>query len=294
MKMPCLLFYYLFQSVTQQFRNCGKSRSHRASKMVKRMRNMKNRTISSDIKRALSGRGFLTGVAGMALIIALSSMESIIGVVRNPTPLHNGYHAQFIMNALSTDWVTVALPILCALPYTTAFVDDIKSGFIKQYLPRSGKAAYIKGKLVACALSGGLAPFIGILFAYGLAALIFTPMELALSPDEVAQPYFTQLFSSAVLFFFSGAFWSLVGFSFAALTQSRYMAYASPFILYYVLIILSERYFDGLYVLYPKEWLLPSEVWKFGNFGVTLLLTELMALLCIGFTIIAKRRLSNV
>lgn len=255
---------------------------------------MNNRTISSDIKRALSGRGFLSGVAGMALMIALSSLEGIIGVVRNPAPLSNGYHAQFVMDSLSTDWVTAALPILCALPYTTAFVDDIRSGFIKQYLHRSGIPAYIKGKLVACALSGGLALFIGIVLAYGLAALVFTPMELALEPDEAARPYFAQLLSRAVMFFFSGAFWSLTGFAFAALTMSRYMAYASPFILYYVLIILSERYFDGLYVLYPKEWLLPSEAWTLGSFGVILLLAELMLLLCLGFTIVAKRRLSNV
>ncbi len=255
---------------------------------------MNNRTISPDMKRALSGRSFLTGMVGMVLVIALSSMEGIIGIVRTPTLLRNGYHAQFIMDALSTDWVAVALPILCALPYTTAFVDDIKSGFIRQYLYRSGTPAYIRGKLAACALSGGLVLFMGIVLAYGLAALVFTPMELALGPDEAVQPYFAQLLPRAAMLFFSGAFWSLAGFTFAALTMSRYMAYASPFILYYVLIILCERYFDGLYVLYPKEWLLPSKEWTLGGFGVILLLAELMILLCLGFTIIAKRRLSNV
>jgi hypothetical protein len=85
-----------------------------------------------------------------------------------------------------------------------------------------------------------------------------------------------------------------VGFTFAALTQSKYMAYASPFILYYVLIILHERYFENFYVLYPKEWLFPSNAWVLGGFGVIILLTILSAILSLCFTIIAKRRLANV
>jgi uncharacterized protein YceK len=253
-----------------------------------------NFTISSDIKRALSGRGFLTGVAGMVLVIALSSLESITSDAQSGEALQNGYHAQLVMEALASDWVTLALPILCALPFTTVFVDDIKSGFIKQYLPRAGVKPYIKGKLIACGFSGGLALLFGIMLAYGLSALVFIPMELALTPEETAQPYFAQLLMTAVTLFFSGAFWSLAGFMFAALTMNRYMAYASPFILYYVLIILNERYFNDLYVLYPKEWLFPSDTWVMGGFGVILLLAELSAAVCLGFAIVAERRLSNV
>ena len=76
--------------------------------------------------------------------------------------------------------------------------------------------------------------------------------------------------------------------------MSKYMAYASPFILYYVLIILNERYFENLYVLYPKEWLFPSDAWVMGGFGVILLLVELTAIVSLAFAITAKRRLSNV
>ena len=72
------------------------------------------------------------------------------------------------------------------------------------------------------------------------------------------------------------------------------MAYASPFILYYVLIILNERYFEDLYVLYPKEWLFPSDAWVMGSFGVMLLLIELIAIVSFLFVITAKRRLVNV
>jgi hypothetical protein len=153
---------------------------------------------------------------------------------------------------------------------------------------------YITGKLVACAFSGGLVLLLGILLAYGISALIFTPMELALAAGEIAQPYFAQLLLKCATLFFSGAFWSLAGFTFAALTQSKYMAYASPFILYYVLIILHERYFKDFYVLYPKEWLFPSEAWTLGGFGVILLLMILSVVMGLWFTLAAERRLGNV
>ena len=255
---------------------------------------MSKRTATSDIHRALTGRGFLICAAGMILIIALASLQSIIELARSIKPLTNGYHAQLVITALSSDWVTLAIPILCALPYTSSFVDDIKSGFIKQYLHRTDTASYVRGKLIACGLSGGLVLFIGIVLAYGLSALIFTPMELALGPTETMQPYFAQMLMKAATLFFSGAFWSLVGFTFAALTMNRYMAYASPFILYYVLIILHERYFEALYVLYPKEWLEPSALWVGGAWGVILLLMELIAIVSLSFAIAARRRLANV
>lgn len=255
---------------------------------------MQKYTIKSDIKRALTGTGFLIGITGMILVITLSSLESIINAVRSTTPLQNGYHAQLIMGSLKSDWVTLALPILCALPFTTTFVEDVKSGFIKQYLHRSGFAPYIKAKLIACGLSGGLVLFCGIILAYGLSALIFTPMELALTEYEMAQPYFAQVLMIAATLLLSGTFWSLLGFTFAALTMSKYMAYASPFIIYYVLIILNERYFKDLYVLYPKEWLFPSDAWVLGSLGVILLLVVLTAIVSLAFTITAIRRLSNV
>ncbi|MFA5676664.1 MAG: hypothetical protein WDA65_09135 [Christensenellales bacterium] len=250
--------------------------------------------LHSDIKRAITSKGFLFGIIGMALVIILSSLDAFVMMSRRSLQLQNGYHAQLVMNALSSDWFTLALPILCALPFTAAFVDDIKSGYIKQYLHRTTLFKYIGGKLTACALSGGLVLFAGIVLCYVLAALVFTPMELAPGDGETAQPLFAQLLLKAATLFFSGAFWSLAGFTFAALTMSKYMAYASPFIVYYVLIILNERYFKELYVLYPKEWLFPSQHWVMGGFGVILLLTVLCAILCLLFAIIAQRRLANV
>ena len=104
-------------------------------------------------------------------------------------------------------------------------------------------------RALGCAISGGLAISLGILAAYGIAALLLLPLEAM--RDYMLEPpgYFRQLLETLLMFFASGAFWALVGLTFATLTNSRYMAYASPFVLFYLLVILYERYFDKLYIL---------------------------------------------
>jgi hypothetical protein len=244
--------------------------------------------IRSDIRRAVLSRVFLAGMLGMIAIIASASITSILKIFANGSP-PAGYHTQLILDALASDNVLLAAPIICALPFTTAFVEDMQSGFIKQFLPRSGVNFYICGKLVACAISGGLVLSGGIMLAYLLASAVFLPLEM---PFQLAfGPVFPLLLGKVGIFFLSGMFWSLLGFTLAALTKSRYIAYASPFILYYVLIILYERYFGTFYYFYPKEWLNPSHFWLPGNWGLMLFLLILTGILGLAFTIFARRQL---
>ena len=239
-------------------------------------------------------KNLILSIAGVALVLFLSQIDGILMAFRAEEPLVNGFSADMILAALSSDWMTLALPILAALPCTAAFVDEVKSGFSKEYLPRTTVKKYIGGKIATCALSGGFTLAMGIFLAYGIAAVVFSPMEGPLDEGMAARPYLAEVTSRAALFFLSGAFWALVGMAFSTLTNSKYMAYASPFIFYYVLIILNERYFPDLYILYPKEWLAPSEAWVLGSWGVAVWLLELTALIALVFAIAAKRRIRRL
>lgn len=247
-------------------------------------------TFRSDLQRAILSRGFLAGVLGLVVVIVLSSVESLFTAFSNGLPLPDGYHAQFVMNALPTNAVVFAVPIICALPFTPVFVDDMQSGFIKQFLPRTSVGTYIRSKLLACAVSGGLVLSIGILFTYALAALVFLPLEGAFNGIG---PLFLSLLAQAGMFFISGMFWSLVGFTLASMTKSRYMAYAAPFIFYYILIIIYERYFNTFYYFYPREWLNPSHFWLPDNWGLFLLLLLLTLGISGVFAIFARGKLHN-
>ncbi|MEG0836095.1 MAG: hypothetical protein RR413_11695, partial [Christensenellaceae bacterium] len=161
------------------------------------------------------------GLSGIVLAIFCASIDGIIQAFNSKELLVNGFHATLISTALSSDTVTLALPILCALPYTTSFVDDVKSGFIKEYLPRTNVRSYLISKIVACAVSGGAVLAIGVAFAYAMSALTFTPMEAALKPGEMPVNYLAQIIGKVAISLFSGAFWSVLGMTFAALTNSR-------------------------------------------------------------------------
>ena len=210
-------------------------------------------TLTASLKQALLSLGFLIAFTGVVVVLLLAAFEDMLSAFRSAELLSPGFHSDLIMGALSSDAMALALPILAALPYTASFIDDVKSGFIKEYLPRTTVPRYIAGKAVGCAVSGGLTLALGIFIAYGFAALMFLPMETYPKAGETVPNYFGNLMETALMFFASGAFWSLTGMTFAALTDSKYMAYASPFVLFYLLIILYERYFDKLFVLYPRE-----------------------------------------
>jgi hypothetical protein len=254
---------------------------------------MMRNTCHSDIKRALSSKGFLAGTLGMVIIISLSLFEGAYSVLSGGGQLEAGYHVNAILDILPHDLVILTAPILCTLPFTTAYVDDMQSGFIKQFLPRCGIKKYILGKLWACAISGGLVLSAGILLSYILSGIFLAPMESVVSSNALATQQIPKLLGMIGMFFFSGAFWSLVGFVLASMTNNRYMAYASPFIVFYILIILHERYFNTLYSWYPKEWLNPSASWMFGNWGVIILLSELIILISLGFSFYAGRKLGH-
>lgn len=244
----------------------------------------------SSIKQAVFSIYFLAGTIAICIVIFCSSVGKIVSAFRSVNLLVYGFHGEFMLNALESEAIIVFIPIICTLPYSAAFIDDIKTGFIKYYLHRTSRNAYITGRIVGCMISGGTVLVLGVLLAYVVSALLFSPLE-AMPLSGGTYIYFLKIITKCCLIFLSGAFWALIGMTLSTETGSKYVAYASPFILYYVFIILHERYFNWLYVIYPKEWLSPSNKWAFGCLGVVILLVELIIITSLRFSVVARRRM---
>lgn len=263
----------------------------------------------ADFKRALLSWGFIVAVVGMAVSAFFGVFDQLLPIFQGQMTagLPAGYSVQLAIASLQSNVVLLVLPILAALPFTMAFVDDYKSRYLRAYLPRAGKKQYTISRIAATALAGGLTLFLGVLLVCFIFMLILMPMEIVPQAitsntamaevntiDVTAQLTFVDLMGRAFLFFLSGSLWSLVGALFATLTMSKYMAYASPFIFYFVLVILSQRYFANIYVLNPQEWMNPSELWDAGIWGAALLLIELIVLLSICYGFLIQRRMRDV
>ena len=104
------------------------------------------RAICAGLRQAIFSRGFIISTVGTAIILLLSSVQGILAGFRSAELLSPGYHSDLIMGALSSEAMAMALPILAALPYTASFIDDVKSGFIKEYLPRITEPFYMVDK----------------------------------------------------------------------------------------------------------------------------------------------------
>lgn len=245
----------------------------------------------SNIKQAILSRGFLIAAGGVWLVLLLSNFEKLVWFFRR-SGLHSfGYHTELVIEALRGDFMSLVLPLAAALPYAAAVLEDTKSGYIRMYLPRTTRSGYLFGRIFGCALSGALAPAVGALAAWGTLALLFLPREEA-SAEALTSA--AEVLKQVLLCAASGALWALVGMAFANFTRSRWMAYAAPFVVCYVLMILAERYFGGIYVLYPREWLVPSAIWPLGEWGALLFVAELALLAAFTAALGAKRRLARI
>lgn len=206
-----------------------------------------------NIRQAVWGTGFLFALLGTVIALCSASFEMLLMALRaGNAAMPGAFFFQILREAVLSETMCLALPIAAALPFTASYYEDLHSGFIRAYLPRAGYRDYITGKLIACFGSGGLAPVAGIV---GFGLLTGIALAPRVSLDGVFSREISTLAKCCIPIFFSGAFWSLVGMTVSALTNSKHMAYAAPFILFYVLVILSERYFKRVVFLNPKGWM---------------------------------------
>lgn len=247
------------------------------------------KAIFSESRQVLN-KSFYFGITAVIVLIFLSSLESLIQI-RNITVLQQyGYHTEFVFDAIQTDIVLSFIPLIASLPFAACYIDEIKSKFVRHILFRSNYRTYIFSRITACYISGGCTIVIGIMLAWFLSALFFLPIESAPQGNTAT---FRQVFPIFTVIFSYSGFWAVVGMTMSTLIESKYIAYASPFILYYLLVILCKRYYPNIFFLYPPNWI-NLDLWPFSVWGAVVFLWELTILFMITFVVRAERRLREL
>lgn len=77
-------------------------------------------SFETDLKRAFGNWNFLVGLLLECVILYRFGFDS--------------------------DLFRISVPVLAAVPYSTAWINEYQSGYLKAYLPRCGRNAYILGK----------------------------------------------------------------------------------------------------------------------------------------------------
>lgn len=246
-------------------------------------------SICTGMKQATNARTAL-GAFSMAMLVFLSSMDTILKLFPVTSLQPNDYHTNFVISAIYSDTMVPFIPILAVLPFTANYIDDVKNKFVRFFLIRTDYTTYLISHILVCFLSGGLVIAAGTLLAWGASTLLFLPMEKAAEVSSDSTALFLKICG---LLFLNGGLWAIIGMTMSTIMESKYIAYASPFIVYYLLVILYERYFPNAWLLYPKNWLDP-EVWPYGVGSAALFLLELTFLCGLVFYIRGKRRLEQL
>lgn len=246
-------------------------------------------TISSGFRQAANIGMFLVPLL-TAGVIMLNFMNPLIRAYRVNSVIE-GLHINLMIQALQSDSLISFLPILAALPFGGCFVDDLKSKFARFFLIRSSYRTYIVSRIIVGFLTGGLAILSGALITWGTTAAVLSPMEREIEGMEPAG--IDSLIQICFLLFLNGGLWAVIGMTMSTLMESKYIAYCSPFVIYYLLVILCERYFPDAFLLYPPNWVKP-DLWPYGVWGAGIFLAEVTVLFGLLFVFRAGRRLREL
>ena len=245
--------------------------------------------IMSQLRRGFGYRFWLATTASAALII-FSFIHPLLKARQEGAFLYQGYHEVLFSDALFSDNLTFFLPVLAALPFATAYLEDIKSKFARFIVIRSSYSGYLIGQIISCWICGSLVVLFGLVEVYGITLLVFAPIErieTGYTPGDV------NIVERLILLTLNGGLWAVVGITMSTIMESKYIAYVFPFIAYYLLIIIYERYLPSIWLLSPKNWLNPT-LWTYGIGRAILFLLELTFLCGLIFYIRGKRRLEQL
>ena len=186
--------------------------------------------LSAEGKSSIFNPGFAAGVLLLTVVFVTAGYSYMEYLLEMGGSVEGAPWIVLFTYCISSDQSLLLLPLFVPLAASGNAQTELKSRFCLFLAERSGKKEYLLGKVSGAAISGGLMT----LFSYILTLCIV---------------------SIACM---NGALWSLVGSAAAVLTKNSYLAYASPFILYYVMTMFQERYYENLYFLSPKQWAFPS------------------------------------
>lgn len=229
-------------------------------------------------------------VVAITVLLIISSFDFWVNWVRVGTPMPDGYHITLFVQSIRSEVFGSFIPILAAVLTSANYVEIIKNKVTAFILIRSDYYSFLFSILGLCFLTGGGVLLGGAIISYSGVALLLSPAEVIEKTQVV--PYM-NLWQTLWLLFLNGGFWASVGISISAFIESKYVAYLAPFVSYYILVILCERYLPDVFLLNPRNWLSP-DVWPYGILGGTAFLLELTVLCGAAFVIRAERRLHKL
>ena len=254
------------------------------------------RAIWKDIKNSVCNLRFLAGIL-LILIAAFVSEGAMLkkiadagGSVEGPGWFMAFSYFTNTMKSSSEMSVLLFIPIAVTLAAGENTEEELRTRFYLFSSVRTGKRGYLYGKIAGLMVSGGLMVVLAMAVWLFVSIIGFSRFPTLGETEQATANFGIATGLSFVRVFLNGAMWALIGGLAAVVTKNRYMSYAVPFILYYVLSVFQERYYPKAYFLNPHYWAASIYYEEWVCIGSLSAVTLLVAVL---FLLTVKRRLTH-
>jgi len=208
--------------------------------------------LKNDIRRAIFSKPFLFALLLLVLATLYQSFATISSDDMQRVLKHGDFNAIGTLNRylfafsasvsgnFRVSFISFMIPLIIALPCGNLFLEEVRTGYIKNALHRTGKFKYVFSKLLAAGLAGIVLMGTAMLLVLGICFLIDPAASPHLFQFEMDQFPFQQLYDRSMTQYalaFSGNallygfVYSILTLGFSSLWNNKYFAYVTPFIL---------------------------------------------------------------
>ena len=195
----------------------------------------------------------LCGILWLYLMIQGTEIYREVGADRE---IISGFWQQTVIQILRKKETVVLVASVSGIAHAASCMEDFQSRFYKFYLARMDVGAYIRGKIfgnfigvTGMILAAGMLGILGIYLLYSPAETGTIEWKKELEAWQIiVNMLFTYCIGSMVL--------SSMAMYFSVAAESVYLAYLIPFVSFFVIHIMNQRFLKEIYYLNPYHWFL--------------------------------------
>lgn len=209
-----------------------------------------------EFKRGLHSVNMYLGIVLLSVATFIGATE-IIAFFREYGEIQREVRCiSFLYQITYSKMFYYVLPVCCTFAMSGSYLEDLQTGIYKYILVRTTVRSYQWSKILNCIVYGILTIFLALILIFAGSIAVFP-----INSDEIiilhtlGREYYIPILTRVVLVFLNASFYSLLGAVLAVATNNRYMAYAAPFIFFYVIDTLFSAYLSEYPILNPREWL---------------------------------------
>lgn len=232
--------------------------------LVKRFRDvwvLKNKKVLlNELERALLNKGMLLGGIISGVIVYLYYKNTLRVWMPQNTP--EGFYEGFAVGGIVDSWFIInpsvymyylyyMFPFIVVLPYGMSFLNDVRTGIIKNILLRMKRKTYATYKFIATFISGGIAAVIPLLVSL---VILFNLGDInnttSVSRTFTRVSWFEVLYYThpvlyvvlySLIYFMLGGILATLSMLVATISRNRLTVFLTPFLTMWLILFIQQR-----------------------------------------------------